>query len=154
MAEAGPVAGTLCLQPKATAMFTVAHSRIASRFELCHSTTFRSSKTFPLFQRPFGHLTEFGGPRRLWKRRGRCYVCVASLDVAMEWVAHLFRICEVPGSNLGPQTGCPDRGFCGFPQALRDNASIVGLLQIMLRSLPTLIPIHYPLISLLYDAAS
>jgi hypothetical protein len=29
----------------------------------------------------------------------------------IEWLTFLIRIREVPGSNLGPQTGYPDWGF-------------------------------------------
>jgi hypothetical protein len=29
------------------------------------------------------------------------------------------------GSNLSLETGCPDRGFCGFPQSLQVNTGIV-----------------------------
>jgi hypothetical protein len=37
----------------------------------------------------------------------------------------LLRIREVPGSDLGPETGYPDEDFCGFSQSLRSNAGIV-----------------------------
>jgi hypothetical protein len=29
-------------------------------------------------------------------------------NVVVEWLAFLLRIREIPGSNLGPETGCPD----------------------------------------------
>jgi hypothetical protein len=32
-------------------------------------------------------------------------------NVVVEWLAPLLRIQEVPGSNLCPETGCPDWGF-------------------------------------------
>jgi hypothetical protein len=31
-----------------------------------------------------------------------------------EWLALLLRIREAPGSNLGPETGCPDRFMMVF----------------------------------------
>jgi hypothetical protein len=36
-------------------------------------------------------------------------------NVMAECLALLLRIQEVPGSNLGPKTDCPDLGFRGFP---------------------------------------
>jgi hypothetical protein len=35
-------------------------------------------------------------------------------NVMVEWLALLLRIREVPGSNLGPETGYPDRFFVVF----------------------------------------
>jgi hypothetical protein len=32
---------------------------------------------------------------------------------------------SVPGSNLGPETGYPDRGFRGFPHSFHANVVIV-----------------------------
>jgi hypothetical protein len=42
----------------------------------------------------------------------------------VEWIT-LLRIQEVPGSNLDPETGCPEV-FCGVPQSLQKNAGIVS----------------------------
>jgi hypothetical protein len=39
-------------------------------------------------------------------------------NIAVEWLTHLFRIREVPGSNLGPDTGYPDWGFSWFSSVL------------------------------------
>jgi hypothetical protein len=44
-----------------------------------------------------------------------------STKVAAKRLAFLLFILEVPGSNLCPETGYPDRGFCGFPQSLQTN---------------------------------
>jgi hypothetical protein len=38
--------------------------------------------------------------------------------VSAEWLALLLRIREVPGSNLGPETGCSDRCFVVFLKSL------------------------------------
>jgi hypothetical protein len=35
-------------------------------------------------------------------------------NVVVEWLTLLLRIREVPGSNLGPDTGYPDRVFVIF----------------------------------------
>jgi hypothetical protein len=48
---------------------------------------------------------------------------VKAPNVVVEWLIHLIR--EVPGSNLIPETGCPDSGFLGFPQSLKVNAGMV-----------------------------
>jgi len=37
----------------------------------------------------------------------------------VEWLTLLLRIQEVPGSNLGPETGYTDWGFSWFSQSLR-----------------------------------
>jgi hypothetical protein len=42
-------------------------------------------------------------------------------NVVVECLTLLLRIWEVPGSNLGPETGCPD-AFYGFPQSLQENS--------------------------------
>jgi hypothetical protein len=47
-----------------------------------------------------------------------------SLNVVVEWLALLLRIREVPGSNLGQDTSCPEF-VRGFPQSLQPNAGIV-----------------------------
>jgi hypothetical protein len=39
---------------------------------------------------------------------------VRSDNIQSEWLAFLLRIREVPGSNLGPETGYPDRLFVVF----------------------------------------
>jgi hypothetical protein len=36
------------------------------------------------------------------------------LNVVVEWLTHLLRIREVPGSNLGTETGYPEEGFGVF----------------------------------------
>jgi hypothetical protein len=41
------------------------------------------------------------------------------LNVVVEWLALLLPIREVPGSNLGPETGCPDRSFVVFLSPFR-----------------------------------
>jgi hypothetical protein len=38
----------------------------------------------------------------------------------------LLRVWELPGSNLGPETGYPDCFFRGFPQSLQANAVVVS----------------------------
>jgi hypothetical protein len=44
--------------------------------------------------------------------------------VVVKWLTLLLRIGEVPGSNLGQETGYPE-GSRGFPQSLQANAGIV-----------------------------
>jgi hypothetical protein len=45
-------------------------------------------------------------------------------DVMVDWLTLLLRIREVPGSNVGLETGCPARGFSWFfsvsPNKCRD----------------------------------
>jgi len=36
-----------------------------------------------------------------------------------DWLTHLFLIRDVPGSYVGPEIGCPDRGFIMFVQPFR-----------------------------------
>jgi hypothetical protein len=43
------------------------------------------------------------------------------LNVVVKWLILLFRIQEVPGSNLGPKTGYLT-GFRGYPQTIQANA--------------------------------
>jgi hypothetical protein len=45
-------------------------------------------------------------------------------NVVVEWLTFLLRIREVPGSNLGPEAGYLDRGFCGLSQSLQANSGI------------------------------
>jgi hypothetical protein len=45
-------------------------------------------------------------------------------NITVEWLALLLCIREVPGSNLGPETGYPEV-FCGFPLSFQANAGIV-----------------------------
>jgi hypothetical protein len=45
-------------------------------------------------------------------------------NVAVLWLALLLHIRAVPGSNLGPETGYPDRFFAVFP-SLQADAAIV-----------------------------
>jgi hypothetical protein len=45
-------------------------------------------------------------------------------NVVFMWLTLLIHIWEVPGSNLGPETGYP-KVFCGFTQPLQANARIV-----------------------------
>jgi hypothetical protein len=42
----------------------------------------------------------------------------------LEWLTFLLRVRDVPGSNLGPDTGYPEC-FRGFPQPLQTNAEIL-----------------------------
>jgi hypothetical protein len=42
------------------------------------------------------------------------------------WLALLFHIQEVLGSNPGPETSYPDRYFNGFPQSIQANAMIAA----------------------------
>jgi hypothetical protein len=46
-------------------------------------------------------------------------------NVVAEWLALLFHIREVLGSNLGLKTNYPDWGFPGFLQSLQVNARII-----------------------------
>jgi hypothetical protein len=47
------------------------------------------------------------------------------INIMIKWSTVLLPIREVPGSNLGPETGYHDRGFSWFPQSLQANAGIV-----------------------------
>jgi hypothetical protein len=46
-------------------------------------------------------------------------------NVVVEWLTLLLHICEVPGSNLGQDTGYPTEIFHDFPQSLQANSGIV-----------------------------
>jgi hypothetical protein len=47
------------------------------------------------------------------------------LNVVVKWLIFLHHIREVPGSNLGPETGYPDLSFSWFASVLRTNAGMV-----------------------------
>jgi hypothetical protein len=57
-------------------------------------------------------------------KQGRIWKEVLSSDVAVRWLAFLFRIREVPGLNLGLETGYPDWDFCGFLQSRQANGIV------------------------------
>jgi hypothetical protein len=62
----------------------------------------------------------------------------------VECVAFLLRIRKVPGSSVGPETGNPEREFCGFSQSFQENP----------RPFPSVsFPIRYSQIIVLFDAA-
>jgi hypothetical protein len=45
-------------------------------------------------------------------------------NVVIEWLTLLLRVQEVPGSNIGPETGCPEffLSFLSLPGKCRDSA--------------------------------
>lgn len=45
-------------------------------------------------------------------------------SIVFDFLTILLLIREIRGSNLGPDTGCPDR-FCDFLQSLQENIGIV-----------------------------
>jgi hypothetical protein len=45
-------------------------------------------------------------------------------NVVVEWLTFLLRIKEIPGSNLGSETGNPD-SFFRLPQSLQANFGII-----------------------------
>jgi hypothetical protein len=45
----------------------------------------------------------FDGWRNNWN-----YKKTKLLNVLVEWFSRLLRVCAVPGSNFGPETGYPD----------------------------------------------
>jgi hypothetical protein len=45
-------------------------------------------------------------------------------NVVVEWLALLVLVLEVPGSELGPETVCPDWRFRGFSQSLYANSGM------------------------------
>jgi hypothetical protein len=45
-------------------------------------------------------------------------------NVVVEWLTHLLRIREVPGSNFGPETGYPDWGFSRFFSISPENSTL------------------------------
>jgi hypothetical protein len=49
-------------------------------------------------------------------------------DVAIEGLALLFHIRDVPGSILDPNTGYRNLDVCGFPQSVQAIAGISDLL--------------------------
>jgi hypothetical protein len=56
------------------------------------------------------------------------YVCIVyqiMLNIVIEWLTLLLCIQEVLSSDLGLETGYPDRGFCAFPQYLQTDFGIV-----------------------------
>jgi hypothetical protein len=46
-------------------------------------------------------------------------------NIMIEWLTLPLGIWEVLDSNLGPESGYPDCGFCGFSQYLQINAGII-----------------------------
>jgi hypothetical protein len=56
---------------------------------------------------------------------GHMTYCQRPLNVLIEWLAFLLRVRDTPGSNLGQETGYPDRGVSGFSQSMQANAGIV-----------------------------
>jgi hypothetical protein len=52
-----------------------------------------------------------------------CYK-VRRRSIAVEWLADILRIGEVPGSNAGPGTAHP-KGFRVFPEILHADAETV-----------------------------
>jgi hypothetical protein len=52
------------------------------------------------------------------------------LNVVFEWLTFLLHIREVPGSNLNPETDCPDTSITSFssvpPSKYRDSALKLG----------------------------
>jgi hypothetical protein len=48
-----------------------------------------------------------------------------NLRIVVEWLTFLLLIREVLGSNLGQETGYPDKVFHGFPQCIQAKAKIV-----------------------------
>jgi hypothetical protein len=46
---------------------------------------------------------------------------VVSPNVVVDWLRFMFRIREVPGPSLGPETGYPNRGYRGILQTLQAN---------------------------------
>jgi hypothetical protein len=54
--------------------------------------------------------------------------------VAVEWLALLLRIREIPGSNLGPMTRYPEEVYSAFHQPLQINASQLHATEPFLRS--------------------
>jgi hypothetical protein len=49
---------------------------------------------------------------------------IFKLNVAVEWIAFLFRIRKVSRSNFGPETGYAE-GFRGFTELLQVNTGMV-----------------------------
>jgi hypothetical protein len=45
-------------------------------------------------------------------------------EVVVECLTLMLRIWEVPGSDLGLETGYPDEGFRDFPQSLQANGIV------------------------------
>jgi hypothetical protein len=70
-------------------------------------------------------------------RKDRRTETTASLNLAAEWLALLFRIRNVLDSNLDPETGYPGEGFRDFSQSLEANAGIV----------PQIRPTYFPSLS-------
>jgi hypothetical protein len=71
------------------------------------------------------------------------YLHAQPLNFVVEWLALLLCIREVPGSNLGPETGYPD---WGFPQSFQANTEIVPFIRPRPLS-STSFSIHYSLSS-------
>jgi hypothetical protein len=49
--------------------------------------------------------------------------CFLPPKAAVEWLTLQRRVREAPGTNLGPETGCPE-GFRDFHQSIHENARI------------------------------
>jgi hypothetical protein len=57
----------------------------------------------------YRQLTAWGATRTLYYKELMKETDInLGLNVVIEWLAFLLRIREVPGSNLGPETGYPD----------------------------------------------
>jgi hypothetical protein len=85
----------------------------------------------------------------IWKCLNKFYL---GPNVVAEWLALLFRIREVLGSNLDPGPAILTEVFRGLCQFLQANDGIVGISPRPLSS--TSFTIHYSLIILSFDSLS
>jgi hypothetical protein len=60
-------------------------------------------------------------------------------EVAVEFVASLFRLREVPGSNFSPRIGYLDVFLCSFPQSLQADVEMLPKIKLHLFLLHCLI---------------
>jgi hypothetical protein len=81
-----------------------------SNYRLCKYTLqYNEANEFSLATRDIGMVYKSG----IWKT----YLP----NVMVEWLTLVFRIQEVPGSNLGPEISCPNWDFSWFSQSLEAN---------------------------------
>jgi hypothetical protein len=77
--------------------------------------------------------------------------CGSTLNVVVQWLTHLVRIREVPGSNLGPETGYNDLSFSWFSVVV-PGKFLCNTLNGARRHSSTAFTIYHSLITLSFDA--
>jgi hypothetical protein len=83
--------------------------------EYCHDNTEQSAVSYQQREsHPSSSYSVMRSNNFVCGFHSRYNTCLTSINVAVRWLAVLLRIREVPGSNLVPETGCPDWGSSWF----------------------------------------